>query len=81
PAEMSMLCQAMLNNDLTTALQLHRKFYNFFRDEFIETNPIPIKAAMAMKGWIKEEYRLPICELAAANREKLQNTMKQCGIL
>ena len=43
--------------------------------------PIPIKAAMAMAGLLKEEYRLPLCELSAANREKLAATMRACGML
>ena len=42
-----------------------------FRDEFIETNPIPIKTALAMAGIINEEFRLPLCEISDANRAKL----------
>ena len=63
------------------ALELHRRLYCFFRDQFIETNPIPIKAAMAMAGLIREEYRLPLCELSAEHREKLAATLKRCGII
>ena len=46
-----------------------------------ETTEEQIKAAMAMKGLIAEEYRLPLCELAPASREKLAKTLKRCGIL
>ena len=59
---------------------MHNKYYRFFSDIFIETNPIPIKAAMAAKGLIDEEYRLPICPMSSANRETLLATMKNAGI-
>ena len=81
PAEMSQMVAAFLQGDLATAQKLHAKYYAFFRDQFIETNPIPIKAAMAMAGLIREEYRLPLCELSAASREKLANTMRACGMI
>ncbi|MBQ6351665.1 MAG: 4-hydroxy-tetrahydrodipicolinate synthase [Lentisphaeria bacterium] len=81
PAEVSELVRAFLEGDPARALELHRRYYAFFRDQFIETNPIPIKAAMAIKGLIEEEYRLPLCPLAPASRTKLIETMKRCGIL
>ena len=81
PAEMSQMVAAFLAGDLATAQKLHAKYYAFFRDQFIETNPIPIKAAMAEAGLIAEEYRLPLCELAAANREKLLATMRACDMI
>ncbi|MBR6372106.1 MAG: dihydrodipicolinate synthase family protein, partial [Victivallales bacterium] len=63
------------------ALAIHRRLYPLYRDLFIESNPIPVKAALADMGLIAEEYRLPLCEMAPANREKLRNTMRRCGIL
>ena len=48
---------------------------------FIETNPIPIKAAMAMKGLLEETYRLPMCPMQPANREILEAELKAVGIL
>ena len=81
PAEMSEMVAAFLAGDIAKAQALHAKYYAFFRDQFIETNPIPIKAAMAMAGLIKEEYRLPLCELSASSREKLAATMRECGML
>ena len=81
PAEMSQMVNAFLAGTITEARAIHAKYYAFFRDQFIETNPIPIKAAMAMAGLIEEEYRLPLCELSAASREKLTNTMRACGML
>ena len=78
---MSQMVGAFLKGDLATAQAIHAKYYAFFRDQFIETNPIPIKAAMAMAGLIREEYRLPLCELSAGSREKLTATRRSCGML
>ncbi len=81
PGEMSEMVQFALDGEYARAYEFHRRFYPLFRDQFIETNPIPIKAAMAMAGLLEEEYRLPLCELAAGNREKLAATLKNCGII
>lgn len=81
PAEMTEMVEAAAAGNFARALELHRKYYCLFRDQFIETNPIPIKAAMAMAGLIREEYRLPLCELNAEHREKLAATLKRCGII
>lgn len=81
PGEMSAMVRAALAWDYAKAYEYHRKFYPLFRDQFIETNPIPIKAAMAMAGLLEEEYRLPLCELSPDNRQKLAATLKRCGIL
>jgi len=42
---------------------------------FIETNPIPVKTALAMMEKIQEEFRLPLCEMAPANKEKLRKVL------
>jgi len=76
PAEISQMCSLALEGNFREALKIHRRFYPLFRDLFIESNPIPVKAAMAMKGLIKEEYRLPLYELSAPARAKLVETMK-----
>ncbi len=81
PAEMQALCDACEAGDFATALAIHKKYYKLFRHLFIESNPIPVKAALAMMGLIEEEYRLPLCPLAAKNREILAATMKGCGLI
>ena len=81
PGELSKMVASALAGDFVAALELHRKYYRVFKDLFIETNPIPIKAAMAMAGHCAEEYRLPLCEMGAANRQKLADALKSCGIL
>ncbi len=63
------------------ARALHYKYYALFTDIFIETNPVPIKAALEMAGFGPAVYRLPLCELAAANRDKLQATLRNCGVV
>jgi 4-hydroxy-tetrahydrodipicolinate synthase len=63
------------------ALALHRRHYRLFTDIFLETNPIPIKAAMEMAGLGPAVYRLPLCEMTAAAREKLRATLQQTGVI
>ena len=63
------------------ARRLHFKYYNLFTDMFIETNPIPVKAAAEMIGLGPAVYRLPLCEMAPANRDKLRATLQQCGVV
>lgn len=63
------------------ARRLHYQYYNLFNDVFIETNPIPVKAAVEMIGLAPAFYRLPLCEMAGANREKLRATLQQCGLV
>jgi 4-hydroxy-tetrahydrodipicolinate synthase len=52
-----------------------------FRDLFIETNPVPVKAALAMLGLVKEEYRLPLVKMNPENRRCLRATLKATGVL
>ena len=63
------------------ARALHYKYYALFNDVFIETNPIPIKAALEMAGLGPAVYRLPLCEMAPANRDKLRATLQACGVV
>ena len=63
------------------ARKLHEKYFQLFKDLFIETNPIPVKAAMALMGLIEEEYRLPLVAMSSKNRETLRATLKSCGVI
>lgn len=81
PREIAQMVKAFANGKSRAALKLHDKYHPFFKDLFIETNPIPVKAALAMMGQIEEEYRLPLVSMAAKNRETLRATMESCGIL
>ena len=81
PLQVSRMVKAFASGDARKAMQLHQKFYQLFKDMFIETNPIPVKAALAMMGQIEEEYRLPLVPISAKNRETLRATLKNCGLL
>ena len=81
PAELSEMVALALKGDFSAAQAYHRKYYALFRDLFIESNPIPVKAAMALRGEIACEYRLPLCEMSAAHLETLTATLKKCGAL
>ncbi len=81
PGPMVKLVTAALKGDWSTARRLHYELLPLFKALFIETNPIPIKAAMAMKGLMTESYRLPMCPLAPKNRDQLQTTLKELKIL
>lgn len=81
PKEVARMVRAAAANQPAQALKLHRKFYPLFKDLFIETNPVPVKAAMAMLGLIEEEYRLPLVPMQPKNRAALKATLRQCGVL
>ena len=74
PAEMVQLTHAMLEGNQHKALEMHNKLYPFFVNQFIETNPVPVKTYMAEKGMLQEVFRLPLCELTPENRKKLLAT-------
>ncbi len=81
PREVAQMVAAFRRGQIRKASQLHAKLYPLFKDLFIETNPVPVKAALAMMKMIEEEYRLPLVPMGAANRAKLRSTMKTCGVL
>lgn len=71
PKEMIEMVHSALNGDLERARKLEERLMPFFKACFVETNPIPIKTAMAMKGWCKEAFRLPMCSLSSEENYKL----------
>ncbi|MFO1488525.1 MAG: 4-hydroxy-tetrahydrodipicolinate synthase [Verrucomicrobiota bacterium] len=81
PREVSHMVKAYAKGKHSVALKLHQKFYPVFKDLFIETNPVPVKAALAMMGVCEEEYRLPLVKMSAKNRETLRETLIGCGLL
>jgi 4-hydroxy-tetrahydrodipicolinate synthase len=80
PREVATMVRAFAAGDTKKALAIHQKLYPLFKDLFIETNPVPVKAALAMLGQIDEEYRLPLVRMSAANRATLKAAMKAAGI-
>ena len=81
PREVSQMVTLFATGKTSAARKIHQKFYPLFKDLFIETNPVPVKAALAMMGKIDEEYRLPLVKMSAKNREVLKATLKTCGVL
>lgn len=81
PREVAQMTRACARGDFTAARKLHDRFFPIFKDLFIETNPGPVKAAVAMLGLIEEEYRLPMTPMNPKNRAILKSTLVQCGIL
>ncbi|TAK95395.1 MAG: 4-hydroxy-tetrahydrodipicolinate synthase, partial [Verrucomicrobia bacterium] len=81
PRDVAHMVRAYSTGNSSLALKLHEKYYPLFKDLFIESNPGPVKAALAMMGMMEDEMRLPLVPISAASREKLRKTMKACGIL
>lgn len=72
PKQVSDLCAAASRGDFSTARKIHFELLPIFKAAFIETNPIPIKAAMGIAGLPSGPVRLPLCEMQPANLEKLK---------
>ncbi|MBM4143473.1 MAG: 4-hydroxy-tetrahydrodipicolinate synthase [Lentisphaerae bacterium] len=81
PAAVAEMVRLALGGRMSEARALHLKYYCLFRDLFIDTNPIPVKAAMAMMGTIEEVYRLPLCEMGDKPREQLRKTLEKLGLV
>jgi 4-hydroxy-tetrahydrodipicolinate synthase len=81
PREVTQMVTAFMMGKMALAQKLHHKFCPLFKDLFIETNPIPVKAALAMLGMMEEEYRLPLVPMSAKNREVLRATLRASGVL
>ena len=81
PAEMVELVRAFRAGDVERSRSIHYRLLPLLDALFIETNPIPVKCALALRGLIQEELRLPLVRLAPANRERLQGAMKELGLL
>jgi 4-hydroxy-tetrahydrodipicolinate synthase len=81
PREMSEMTCAALKNDWQKARSLHRKFVRLMQANFIESNPMPVKAVLAMMGRIEEVYRLPMVPMKRETRAKLQQVAVEAGLL
>lgn len=75
PSEMCALVRAFESGDLAAAQGLHRRMAGLFKDLFIEPNPVPVKTALAWRGSMSSEVRLPLCEMREANETKLRETV------
>ncbi|MGI8437005.1 MAG: 4-hydroxy-tetrahydrodipicolinate synthase [Chthoniobacterales bacterium] len=76
PAEVVALVQAFRAGDFVSALQWHRRLGPLFKDLFIEPNPVPVKTALAWRGAMSDEVRLPLCEMTKENAQRLRKTLE-----
>ncbi len=81
PGEMTKLAHLLLEGKLEEARKLHFSLLPLMQVNFIETNPIPVKAALAMMGMIEEVYRLPLVPMKAENRAKLEEVLGARGLV
>jgi 4-hydroxy-tetrahydrodipicolinate synthase len=81
PGDMAGMVDAFAAGDLEKARQLHYRMSPLIDALFIETNPIPVKAALAMMGKIAYELRLPLCKMAEKNAAVLKKVMQDYGLI
>ncbi|WP_372519752.1 4-hydroxy-tetrahydrodipicolinate synthase [Candidatus Ruminimicrobiellum ovillum] len=81
PKVVADLVNAMLKKDLDKANEIAFKWLPLVKAMFIETNPIPVKAAMAMMGICSDEMRLPMCSLSDEHKESLRKTLKSYNLI
>jgi len=81
PDEMTRMVKAYLEGDVGEARRLHYKLYPLCKAMFIETNPLPIKTAMARMGMIEKEWRLPLEGMERENEEKLEKALSDYGLI
>ena len=81
PRETAEMVHAALEGDWKRARDLHYRLFPLARAAFLETNPIPIKEAMGMAGMIEPEFRLPMCRMSDANRERLRAVLTQYALV
>ncbi|MGK5088006.1 4-hydroxy-tetrahydrodipicolinate synthase [Bdellovibrionota bacterium FG-2] len=80
PRAMVALQTAFEKGKLDEARAIHQKYYPLFRDLFVESNPVPIKYAMAEAGFCLEHVRAPLSSMADESRGKLSQSLKRCGV-
>jgi len=81
PADMANMVSAALKGDYEQARKIHYKLTPLFSALFLETNPIPVKAALTMMGKMSEEVRLPLTPLADEYRPQLREALQQAEVL
>jgi 4-hydroxy-tetrahydrodipicolinate synthase len=77
PSEVCALVRACESGDFKSAQALQRRLLPLFKDLFIEPNPVPVKTALAWRGVMSGEVRLPLCEMSEANQARLRKTLAE----
>jgi len=80
PVELRNFCDSIASDDITAARAMHLRLFPLFKGMFVQTNPIPIKAALAMAGMIRNELRLPMSPLSDEYRAPLAELLGQFGV-
>ena len=81
PKLVSRMCALWAKGSYADATKIHYQLEPLNASMFIETNPIPVKTALSLMGKIREEFRLPLCEMAPANKEKLKKVLKDMKLI
>jgi 4-hydroxy-tetrahydrodipicolinate synthase len=81
PRDMAGMVDAFAAGDLEKARALHYRMSPLIDALFIETNPVPVKAALAMMGKIDEQVRLPLCRLSEKSRTALRGALREYGLI
>jgi len=81
PGEMAQLCQRFFDGDIAGAAELHHRLLPMCDALFVETNPIPVKAALAMMGRIENELRLPLIPISDKGAEKVRMAITDFGLI
>ncbi len=81
PKSVAQLCSLCEKGEIEEARRLHYYLEPLNASMFIETNPIPVKTALALMGKIQEEFRLPLCEMAPENKAKLKETLSSYNLI
>jgi 4-hydroxy-tetrahydrodipicolinate synthase len=81
PAEMTQLAQACLRNDFETARKIQRRFLPLMNVNFVESNPIPVKAAMGLMGLLDPVFRLPLVPPSESSLAKIEKVLESLGLL
>jgi 4-hydroxy-tetrahydrodipicolinate synthase len=81
PGEMTQLAQACLRNDFEVARQIQRRFLPLMNVNFIESNPIPVKAAMGLMGLLNPVFRLPLVPPSDSSLAKIEKVLESLGLL
>jgi 4-hydroxy-tetrahydrodipicolinate synthase len=81
PGPMAQIAHACLAGDFAAARQIHARYLPLMNVNFIEANPIPVKAGMALMGLLEPVWRLPLCPPAAANLARIEKVLESLGLL
>jgi 4-hydroxy-tetrahydrodipicolinate synthase len=78
---MSKLAKLCLSNDFPEARKLHRQYLPLMEVNFVESNPIPVKAAMALMGLLEPVWRLPLVPPSAASQARIEKVLQNLSLL